>query len=135
MASSYLPPFLSNLLLSAFSTDWLHLTCIELPDEGSGILSIKFIDTPGFGDNLDNKQWYVITHSPLFFSLYFLRSTILTSATFTAFPKFPTTLTSSLMMFWQRSHVLSVTLDSLTTKSCSSLFHRCNFPWSSRTGR
>lgn len=30
----------------------------ELPDEGNGPLTIKFIDTPGFGDNLDNTTCF-----------------------------------------------------------------------------
>lgn len=30
----------------------------DLPDEGSGPLTIKFIDTPGFGDNVDNTKCF-----------------------------------------------------------------------------
>lgn len=30
----------------------------ELPDDNNGILTLKFIDTPGFGDNIDNSRCF-----------------------------------------------------------------------------
>ncbi|CAN6630276.1 cell division control protein 11 [Trichomonascus vanleenenianus] len=34
----------------------LVTVCEDLPDDHNGVLTIKFIDTPGFGDSLDNTQ-------------------------------------------------------------------------------
>lgn len=36
---------------------------VDLPDEGAGVLSVKFLDTPGFGDNLDNEQCFSVISS------------------------------------------------------------------------
>lgn len=44
--------FLIIIIIFHFHTNPLP----ELPDEGNGILALKFIDTPGFGDNMDNMD-------------------------------------------------------------------------------
>lgn len=52
----------------AFQTDWWYRTDVlaelELDEEGTRI-SLTIVDTPGFGDQIDNEARFVVSRLPM----------------------------------------------------------------------
>jgi hypothetical protein len=83
---------------------------LELDEEGTRI-SLTIVDTPGFGDQIDNEARYDYTtrapNTPSLANITCLAASQRLSAT----------LRDNMMIFWPRSRVSSVTPDSGTTVS------------------
>lgn len=84
---------------------------LELDEEGTRI-SLTIVDTPGFGDQIDNEARYITPYPRI--SIYSSNTGQL------AFLRSSDTSSDNTTTFLRKSHVSSVTLDSGITVSMSS---------------